>query len=89
MSEQNDQDIEQLLAAAGQRQNPPEDMRARVYAATLAEWQALPEQSAQTRPSTAGDRRSLLALAASAIGSSVLPAVRAVRVSPVVALRSE
>jgi ferric-dicitrate binding protein FerR (iron transport regulator) len=41
---QNEQDIERLLNAAGQRRNPPEEMRARVYASTLEAWQALPEQ---------------------------------------------
>lgn len=52
MSEQNDRDIEHLLAAAGQRRNPPEEMRARVYAETLAAWEALPERppAASARP---------------------------------------
>ncbi len=44
---ENDQDIERLLAAAGQRRDPPEDMQARVYAQTLAAWEALPAQTSR------------------------------------------
>ncbi len=59
---ENDQDIEQLLTAAGQRRPPPEDMRARVYAHTLAAWEALP-----ARPSRPSQKVPWLALAATVL----------------------
>lgn len=61
----DEQEIEQLLRAAGHRQGPPDEMRERVYGATLQAWQALPEQA----PSTSRKPRRLaigsLAVAAS------------------------
>ena len=67
MSEQKDTDVEQLLMAAGQRQNPPADMRERVYSATLAAWQDLPDETARREAAGRSGAGRWLAVAASAL----------------------
>lgn len=64
---QNEQDIERLLHAAGQRRTPPDDMRARVYASTLQAWQDLPARPAETQSQRRWSNRRPLALAASTV----------------------
>lgn len=55
MSERDEhQDIQRLLKVAGPRENPPEEMRARVHDRVLTAWQDMPQQSrpqqAPTKP---------------------------------------
>lgn len=63
---QDEQDIERLLNAAGQRQNPPSEVRARVYACALETWQALPQEPQHLAPRKRRLGGQYLALAASA-----------------------
>ena len=65
MSEHDeDQDIQRLLEAAGPRENPPADMRARVHDVVFEEWQRMPPQEpAAQMPS----RNRILAMAASVL----------------------
>jgi len=74
-NKQDEQDIERLLAAAGRRQSPPDDMRARVYASTLQAWEALPERSEQATTKRAWTPLRYLAMAASALVAVALGVV--------------
>ena len=70
MKVESDKDVQQLMGTLAEAPQPNADMQARVYAATLAEWEALPDRASV--PDVKDRRAGWLAVAASLVALAMI-----------------